>query len=129
MAIKELTHDGQRASYWSWPGPASLYLFLVFAVVWLPICIYGGKSQLVMASATALTICVMLAYQALRGDPAKWTAYVTWVVRIGAAITAVWLFTAAPSQAAGFLTIAVYGALYALSEWAVRRSARLRNAK
>lgn len=51
------------------------------------------------------------------------TPYVVWVVRIGAAVTAWWLFIDAPAQVSRFAAVAVYAALYLLCEWAVRHHA------
>ncbi len=114
---------GQSTSDWAWPGPAELYVILIFAAAWVVISLFGGKSGFVMATATALTICALMAYLALRQYPGRMTPYIAWVVRIGAAVTAWWLFIDAPTQIIRFTAVAIYAALYLLCEWAVWRRA------
>jgi hypothetical protein len=125
MTTKATTRSGQRSSYWAWPGPADLYVTFLFAIAAFLVAHFFGKSEFAMASMTAVTICICLAYTALRGNNLdKWTPYIAWVMRIAAAGTGWWLFTATPTQAGRFTAVALYAVLYVLCERAVWRRGR-----
>ena len=112
---------GQRVNDWAWPGPADLYVLLLFAAAWAPILLLGRKSNFVMALATTSTVCAGLAYGAVRKEAGIWNRFVAWVVRIGAIAAGCWLFAATPSQYGRFIAVGVYAVLYVLCERAVWR--------
>lgn len=115
-----------RSSLWAAPRPADLRVFLFLAVTWLFLSVFVGRSAFVMALATALTLCANLIYIARRGDLTRWTHYIAWALRIGAAVTAWWLFVATPTMAGSFLAVILFAMLYTLCERSVWRRFRLR---
>ncbi len=118
------TGDNRRVSFWSWPGPAGLYVGLVTLAVWTPILVFGRNSDLVLAFGVAATICASLAYQAVRKPPYEWSLYLAWVMRISAIVTACWLFAVTPAMIGRFIAVAVFAVLYVLCERAVWRRVR-----
>lgn len=120
MTIKA-TSRGRRASYWAWPGPADLYVGLIFGAVWIPVLVFARQSGFVMASATALTICAGVVWQAIRGD---WPLRIAWGARTGAAVAGGWLFVATPGYPGRFIAVAIFAALYILCDRAASRRAR-----
>lgn len=120
---KNAVSKDRRLSYWTWPGPANLYEMLLVAIAWFLISYLWGKSQFVMALATALTICGTLAWNLFRGNLEKWTQYIAWVFRIAAVITGVWLFVATPTLPGRIAAVILYTVLYIVCERAVWRSA------
>jgi hypothetical protein len=74
---------------------------------------------LAIASTVALTLCAGVLDIAVQRDPTKWTPYISWVMRIVAALTGGWLFTAAATLTDGFMAVTAYAVLYILCEWAV----------
>jgi hypothetical protein len=127
MGTENAINRERRSSFWGWPGPAQLYLILICAAIWAPISFFGGRSDFSMAMATAVAVCVGVAYQVLQGESGKWTPYVAWVVRLGAAITGYWLFIAAPTRTSRFLAVIIYAVVYVICDWtAWHRARRLR---
>lgn len=124
MLTKATTRDGQRRSFWTWHWPGDLVL-LVFLAAGFLIPDFFGKSQVTLASFTALTICFCLAWQAFRGDYLdKWTPSMAWRIRIGATVSGCWLFLATPTLAGRFTAVAIYAVLYVLCERTVWHRAR-----
>lgn len=117
---------GRRSGLWATPRPADLRVFLFFAVTWLFLSVFAGRSAFVMALATAFTLCANLVYIAHRGDLSRWTHYIAWTLRVGAVITAWWLFVATPTLAGGFLAVLLFAGLYTLCERSIWRRLRLR---
>lgn len=116
---------GRRSGLWATPRPADLRVFLFVAVTWLFLSVFAGRSAFVMALATALILCANLLYLARRGDLSRWTHYVAWALRLGAVITAWWLFIATPTMAGSFLAVLLFAAVYTVCERSVWRRLRL----
>jgi hypothetical protein len=113
-----------RPAYWAWPGPANLYVGLIAIALWIPVLVYGRNSGFVLASATAVTICASLALGAIRRGYGQWSQNIAWVIRIGAAITGFWLYTATPNQPWRLILVPMYVLLYIVCEMAVWRRVR-----
>lgn len=117
--------SARRSGLWATPHLADLRVFLFLAVTWLFLSVFAGRSAFVMALATALTLCVNLIFIA-RHDLSHWTHYIAWTLRIGAVITAWWLFVATPTIAGSLLAVLLFAGLYTACERSVWRRLRQR---
>lgn len=124
MTTVNRNRTSRRRSYWAWPGPINLYIHLIAMACWVPVLIYGRQSSFVMASATAITICVSLAWGAIRPGRGRWNQSIAWVIRTGAVAAGVWLYLATPDQPWRFVLILMYAVLYVVCEMAVWRRLR-----
>lgn len=116
----------RRSGLWATPRPADLRVFLFIAVTWLFLSVFAGRSAFIMALATALTLCANLVYLARWGDLSPWTHYIAWALRIGAVVTAWWLFVATPTVAGSLLAVLLFAGLYTLCERSIWRRLRTR---
>jgi hypothetical protein len=116
MTPRTTTQEKGRASFWGWPGPADLYVLLIVAGAMAFVSALAGHSQVVMACATSLIICVGVAYEAFRAGPSRWTPYAAWVMRTGVVISGCWLLFALPSYPSRLAAVCILAALYIVAE-------------
>ena len=115
----------RRSGVWALPRPADLRVFLLFSVIWLLVSSIAGNSPLIMALGTSLAICANLIHLSRSKDLARWTHYIAWIMRVGAAISLWWLFVAIPSVGISWVAVVLFAAMYFVCERSVWRHARI----
>lgn len=114
----------QNRGAWAWPGPAGLYIGLIFAGASFFAERIWGRDSFPMDLLVALLICSALVYHATRRGNVKWRSYYAWVLRIAFGIIAWWVYRDAPTALAGAVAVLIFLVAYALCERAVWRRVR-----